>query len=399
MTARQCLRIGFIPLVDAAALFVAADMGFFAAEGLDVELAREVSWSNIRDRLAIGHYDAAHLLAPMAVASTLGLGHLKAPIVAPFNLALNGNAITLSLALRAELARAAEGDLADPSITARALAKVVAARAARGEEQLVFGMTFPFSTHNYQLRFWMAEGGIDPDEDVRLVVLPPPYMVESLARGQVDGFCVGAPWNSVAVAAGVGAILHFGCEIFAHAPEKVLALRQADAERDPACAQALTRACMKAAAFVAAHENRDAVAALLARPDRVGVEAATIKRTLEGTLPLGAGDSMRSDSGYLVVGDGLAGRPDPEQAAWLYAQMLRWGQARHTPEFLIAAKDVCRPAFFDSATGCAAPGEARPAGAFAGANFASRDIETYLASFAIGRKIAGEGAPSQCTSF
>ena len=126
-----------------------------------------------------------------------------------------------------------EGDILDPMVSAQALARVVAARKARGEEPLTFGMTFPFSTHNYHLRFWMAAGGVDPDEDVRLVVLPPPYMVESLQNGHVDGFCVGAPWNSVAVDLGIGHILHFVSEIFARAAEKVLGVRQRWAEENP----------------------------------------------------------------------------------------------------------------------------------------------------------------------
>ena len=198
MTA-QPLRIGFIPLVDAAALIVAVDKGFAAAEGLDVTLVREVSWSNVRDKLNIGLFDAAHLLAPVAIASSLGLGHVKVPIVASFNLGLNGNAITVSPALHAAIMSEIEGDPFDPMATALALARVVTARRQSGAEPLTFGMTFPFSTHNYQLRFWMAAGGVDPDEDIRLVVLPPPYMVDSLANGHVDAFCVGAPWNSVAV--------------------------------------------------------------------------------------------------------------------------------------------------------------------------------------------------------
>src|SRR5438552_5710137 len=189
------LHIGFIPLADATALLVAVDKGFTAQEGLDVELVREVSWSNIRDKLNIGLFDAAHLIAPVAIASSLGLGHVKVPIIAPFGLGVNGNAITVSPELQAASADAASGKLADPMVTARALARVVAERKQRGEEPLTFGMTFPFSTHHYQLRFWMA-AGLDRDDDVRLVVLPPPYMVESLASGQVDGFCVGAPWNS-----------------------------------------------------------------------------------------------------------------------------------------------------------------------------------------------------------
>ena len=210
MSADTRLRIGFIPLADATALLIAVDKGFTAAEGLEVELVREVSWSNVRDKLNIGLFDAAHLIAPVAIASSLGLGHVKVPIVAPFGLGVNGNAITVSPALYASIAAAADGNTSSiPLVSARALARVVANRKARGEEPLTFGMTFPFSTHNYHLRFWMAAGGVDPDEDVRLVVLPPPYMVESLANGHVDAFCVGAPWNSVAVDLGIGFILHF----------------------------------------------------------------------------------------------------------------------------------------------------------------------------------------------
>jgi two-component system, oxyanion-binding sensor len=190
------LHIGFIPLCDAAALIVAADRGFAAAEGLDVELVREVSWSNVRDKLNIGMFDAAHLLAPIAIASSLGLGHLRVPLIAPLALAVNGNAITVSPALHAALLAAADGDIAEPLVSARALARVVATRKAEGEEPLTFGMTFPFSSHNYTLRFWMAAGGVAPDEDVHLVVLPPPYMVQSLAKEQVDGFCVGGRGRS-----------------------------------------------------------------------------------------------------------------------------------------------------------------------------------------------------------
>src|SRR6185503_19758912 len=124
------------------------------------------------------------------------------------------------------------GDATDPMATALALARVVANRRKSGAEPLTFGMTFPFSTHNYQLRFWMAAGGVDPDEDVRLVVLPPPYMVDSLANGHVDAFCVGAPWNSVAVDLGVGHILHFVSDILVRAAEKVLAVRQSWSEKN-----------------------------------------------------------------------------------------------------------------------------------------------------------------------
>ena len=270
------LYIGFIPLVDASALIIAVDKGFTAAEGLDVTLVREVSWSNVRDKLNIGLFDAAHLLAPVAIASSLGLGHVKVPIVAPFNLGINGNAITVSPPLLADIQAEIEGDRYDPMATALALSRVVAKRRKIGAEPLTFGMTFPFSTHNYQLRFWMAAGGVDPDEDVHLVVLPPPYMVDSLANRQVDAFCVGAPWNSIAVDRGIGHILHFVSDILVRAAEKVLAIRQSWAEKNPEIVAALTRAAFRAAEFIEQPENRTEVARMLAHPERIGVDAEVI---------------------------------------------------------------------------------------------------------------------------
>ena len=311
------LRIGFIPLADAAALIVAVDKGFAADEGLDIELIREVSWSNIRDKLNIGVFDAAHLIAPIAIASSLGLGHIKVPIVAPFGLGMNGNAITVSRSLYAAIAAVADGNISDPMVTARALARVVATRKARGEGPLTFGMTFPFSTHNYHLRFWMAAGGVDPVEDARLVVLPPPYMVESLANKHVDGFCVGAPWNSVAVDLGIGFILHFVSEILARAVEKVLGVRASWAQENPEVLRRLVRAHHRAATFVEDTGNRDEVAAILAAPHRVGVAPDVIRRTLDGRMKITPDGSVRASERDLLIGRHGAMRPDAVQAAWL----------------------------------------------------------------------------------
>jgi NitT/TauT family transport system ATP-binding protein len=384
------LHIGFIPLVDAAALIVAVDKGFTAAEGLDVTLVREVSWSNVRDKLNIGLFEAAHLLAPVAIASSLGLGHVKVPITAPFNLGLNGNAITVSPALYAAIMGELAGDPLDPMATALALSRVVAARRKSGAEPLTFGMTFPFSTHNYQLRFWMAAGGVDPDEDVHLVVLPPPYMVDSLANGHVDGFCVGAPWNSVAVDLGVGHILHFVSDILVRAAEKVLAIRQSWAEKNPEVVAALVRAAFRAAEFIEQPENRGEIARILAQPERIGVDAGVIQRTLDGRLKISPDGTMRESSRYLLVGREAAARPDPVQAAWLYAQMVRWGQAAVSPEAVKTAQAVFRPDLYDAAlglSGLADPGRFGSIGAFAGPAFDPNDIEGYLASFTLLRRV------------
>lgn len=385
------LRVGFIPLVDATALLVAVDKGFAAQEGLDVELVREVSWSNVRDRLNIGQFDAAHLLAPVAVASSLGLGHFRAPLIAPFMLGINGNAITVTNALHAAIMAEAEGDAAAPAVTARALAKVVAKRKAAGQEPLTFGMTFPFSTHNYQLRFWMASGGIDPDEDIRLVVLPPPFMVESIVNGQVDAFCVGAPWNSVAVDLGVAHILHFVSEILERAAEKVLAMRADWAERNAGVVEALVRATGNAAQFAEEPAHRDEVAHLLSAPHRLGVAPEVILRTLQGRLKISPDGKIRSSSSYLMIGREGAARPDAVQAAWLYAQMVRWGQAPLSDALRDGAMGVFRADIYDRVLGPpVAPAATRPAdgvGAFAGPAFDAGDIPGHLAPWPVQRRM------------
>jgi NitT/TauT family transport system ATP-binding protein len=386
--ADNCLRIGFIPLCDATALIVAVDKGFTAAEGLDVDLIREVSWSNMRDKLNIGVFDAAHLIAPVAIASSLGLGHVKVPIVAPFALGINGNAITVSPALYASIAAAAEGNLTDPLVTARALGRVVATRKTRGHDPLTFGMTFPFSTHNYHLRFWMAAGGVDPDEDVRLVVLPPPYMVESLANKHVDAFCVGAPWNSVAVDLGIGFILHFVSEILPRAAEKVLAFQSRVAREHADMLARLVRAHARAAEFVEEVGNRDEVAAILAAPNRIGVAPEVIRRTLDGRLKVSPDGVTRTDANYLLIGRDGAGRPDPAQAAWLYAQMVRWGQAPLSDDMCRAAMGVFRPDLYDAAVGAAPAATGHINGridAFAGPAFDPGNISAHLSSWRIGR--------------
>jgi ABC-type nitrate/sulfonate/bicarbonate transport system substrate-binding protein len=377
------VQIGFIPLIDAAALIVAVEKGFTGAEGLDVTLVREVSWSNVRDKLNIGLFDAAHLLAPVPVASSLGLGHIKVPIVVPLNLSLNGNAITVSPALDAAIMAELEGDRFDPMATARALSRVVAARRRNGSEPLTFGMTFPFSTHNYQLRFWMAAGGVDPDEDIRLVVLPPPFMVGSIASGQIDAFCVGAPWNSIAVDRGVGRILHFGSDIMLRAAEKVLATRQQWAEKNPQSLAALVRALFRAAEFVEAPPNQNEVARILARSEYIGVDADVILRTLQGRLKIAADGTLRESNRYMLLAREDASMPDPMQAAWLYAQMVRWRQTAISPEALTLAQSVFRPDLYEAAFGRDSKRQPEPKaiGAFTGPAFDPNHIDAYFAAF------------------
>jgi NitT/TauT family transport system ATP-binding protein len=232
----------------------------------------------------------------------------------------------------------------------------------------------------------MAAAGVDPDEDVRLVVLPPPYMVDSLKSGHVDAFCVGAPWNSVAVDLGIGHILHFSSDILVRAAEKVLALRQVWADKNPGVVASLVRAAVKAADFIEHPENRTEAARILAQPDRIGVDAEVIQRTLDGRLKISPTGTVRESERYLLVGREGAGRPDPVQAAWLYAQMVRWGQTPLTPDGVKTAMAVFRPDLYDAALGHQHPAEAAaPIGAFVGPAFDPGNIRGHLEAFEVGR--------------
>ena len=246
-------------------------------------------------------------------------------------------------------------------------------------------MTFPFSCHNYHLRFWMAAGGIDPDEDVRLVVLPPPYMVDSLASRHVDGFCVGAPWNSVAVELGVGHILHFGYRNF-RARRRKRSWRCAQPGRRGSatmCSSAWSARCIERPTSSTNPDNLAEVVALLAAPHRIGVAPELIERTLKGRLRIAPDGNFRSDADYLLIGRKDVARPEPADAAWLYAQMVRWDQAPMSADLLAAAKACFRPDLYDSALGRTTKSSAVPAehiGAFTGPRFDADDVAAYLAA-------------------
>ena len=373
------IRAGFIPLVDAAVLIAAADRGFAANEGIDLELAREVSWANMRDKLNIGHFEAAHLLAPLAISESLDPG--RPPLRAPLVLSENGNSILFGDETFKALNTFAEGNLDDPRTSGAALRRLIAARAENGAGKLTFGMTFPFSSHNYLLRFWMAAAGIDPDEDVQLVVLPPPYMVDALTSSQVHGFCVGAPWPSVAVEAGIGHIVHFGTDIVSACPEKVLAVRSGWAEENADCLNRLARALIRATSWCANAENRDELSHLLAAPSRLNLPPYLIERSLAGRVQVDPSGRTRVDPRYLMLDSALT-RPDARAALWLYSQMVRWKQLPLDHKRIDAVTACFSPTVYDVALVSLTQ---RPLvndgiGAFAGPAFDPADIQGFLAA-------------------
>lgn len=325
------LRLGFIPLADCAPLAVAEALGFFAAEGLKVELAREVSWANIRDKVQVRLLDAAHMLGPMPLAASLGIGGKRSGMLAPMALNLNGSAITVSKALGAEMRRLDPDGAAKSPRTARSLARVIEQRRAVGAPLLAFAAVFPFSMHAYELRYWLAEAGIDPDRDVRLLFIPPPQMAARLSSRDIDGFCVGAPWNAVAEAEGAGEILIRAREFWPAGPDKVLGVSEAFAERDPEALQALLRALIRAAAWADAPENRPNLAELLSRPEYVGEPAEVLRR------------SLVESPDALVFHRWAANFPWLSHAAWFLAQMRRWGQIDPATNIAAVSPAIYRP--------------------------------------------------------
>ena len=311
----------FVPLVDCAVLVAAREHGFAEAAGLDLVLVKEPSWASLRDHLCLGHVDCAHALAPLPVAVTLGVGHVQVNCVAPFVLSRGGNAVTVSHALFAQLQdKLPDMAFANPAEAGRALAAVVKERSS----PLTLGMVFPFSNHNFDLRYWLAASGIHPDRDVRLVSIPPPLMVESLQAGLVDGFCVGEPWNSLAVARGLGKIVATQSQLFPRAVEKVLAMRMEFAE-DGGKAATLLQVLDAAAAWADEPANHAALASSLAQPAYLGLPQELIEPVLGGRLRLGAGREAY-DPDFLYFHRHAANAPREVDGLWAYAQMVRWGQ-------------------------------------------------------------------------
>ncbi len=320
------LTLGYVPLTDSAPLIVGVEKGFFAAEGLAVTLSREPSWSNIRDKLAVGLLDGAHILSGLLLAMAAGVGCVPVPTRTAHALGQNGNAITLSADLHASMVAADPQAMAERPLSARALRPVIDANRAAGLPPLAFGVVFSVANHAYQLRWWLAAAGIDPDRDVRLVTVPPPRMVASLTAGDIVGFCVGEPWNSLAVAEGVGRVAITGCELWNGGPEKVLGVLAAWADAHPNSHRAVIRALLAAQAWLDDPTNRTEAAARLADPRYLGVPQAVVERSLTGRFRYGPDDDVVSLPEFHRFHRGTAAFPWASHAQWLLAQMVRWGQ-------------------------------------------------------------------------
>lgn len=336
------VSVGFIPLTDCAPLVVAKEKGLFEKHGLRVSLSKETSWANIRDKVALGILDGAQMLAPMVLAMNCGVGPVRKAMVTALNLDLNGNAITVSIALYDEMCQLAPEQAACPATSALALAQVVQARRVAGRDPLVLATVFPTATHTYELRYWMASAGIDPDRDVRLVVIPPPQMPSRLSRGEIDGYCVGEPWNASAVEAGIGRTLITKYELWNNSPEKVLGVTHEWAEQHPGTHRALVMALLEAAQWLDVPAHRGEAAELLACAPYVQAPKAIVEMPMRGTYRYGLHEPARSHPDFNVFYRYAASFPWRSHAVWFLTQMVRWGQLALPVDFQAVARAVYR---------------------------------------------------------
>ena len=354
------LKFGFIKLTDMAPLAVAYENGYFEDEGLFVTLEPQANWKVLLDGVIDGQLDGAHMLAGQPLAATIGFG-TEAHIITPFSMDLNGNGITVSNEVWEKMKKNIPHDDAGKPIhpiSASALKPVVEEFAANGEA-FKMGMVFPVSTHNYELRYWLAAGGLKPgyyseenitgqiDADVLLSVTPPPQMPATLEAGTIHGYCVGEPWNQQAVFKGIGVPVITDYQIWKNNPEKVFGITKEFAEKYPNTTLAMTKALIRAAMWLDENNNanRPEAVEILSRAEYVGADYDVIANSMTGTFEFEKGDK-RDIPDFNVFFRYFATYPYYSDAVWYLSQMRRWGQiseAKSDEWYAEVAKKVYRP--------------------------------------------------------
>ena len=415
---KDTLKFGFIKLTDMAPLAIARELGYFEDEGLYVSLEPQANWKVLLDGVISGALDGAHMLAGQPLGATIGIG-TKAHIITPFSMDLNGNGITVSNAVWAAMKKhvplRADGKPVHP-IKADALRPVVEQYKNDGKP-FNMGMVFPLSTHNYELRYWLAAGGLNPGfyspldnggqimADVLLSVTPPPQMPATLEAGTILGYCVGEPWNQQAVFKKIGVPVIADYQIWKNKPEKVFGLTAEFATKYPQTTVAITKALIRAGMWLDADNNANRLKAvkILAQPNYVGADADVIANSMTGTFEYEPGDK-RAAPDFNVFFRYFATQPFYSHAIWYMTQMRRWGQiASGQPDswYDAVAKSVYRPdLYFAAAKLLVGEGKAKqpdflwssdgylpPNNAFIdGIEYDGRKPNAYLAKLSIGLK-------------
>ncbi len=369
------MNFGMIALTDCSPTVIAHEKGFFKKYGIDSTVSKLANWAAIRDALSNGETQATHMLIGMPLASTMGLlGSPKKPMVIPWLLNRNGQAITLKAELKGKVG-------ADP----KALKPFVEAAKAKGEP-MTFAMTFPPGTHAMWMRYWLGAGGINPDKDVALITIPPPQMVANMQVGKMDGFCVGEPWNARSIAEKIGFTALTTQDMWVNHPEKVCAFTEEFADKNPKTVKAVLKALHEASIWLDDLGNRPEQCEIVSRATYINCPKDLILGRLQGHLDYGDGRKIE-DKNYMIFSQRNCNYPQAKYATWWLSQFRRWGMVEGAPDYAGVAKKVMRADLYEEAmkeigyTHAGADG--KPETFFDGKTFDPADPETYAKSFEV----------------
>jgi nitrate/nitrite transport system substrate-binding protein len=331
------LRFGMIALTDCSPIVIAHEKGLFKKYGINSTVVKGASWAAIRDSLSNGDIQATHMLIGMPIASTMGLlGSPKKPMVIPWMLNRNGQSITLSNAYKGKVQADAKG------------LKPFVMEAKEKGQPLTFAMTFPPGTHAMWTRYWLASGGINPDKDVSLIVVPPAQMVANMKVGKMDGFCVGEPWNARTIADGIGFTAINTQDIWKDHPEKVCAFTAEFADKNPRTVKAVCKALHEASVWLDDLKNRPEQAELVSKATYINCAKELILGRLLGHYDYGDG-RKKEDPNYMIFSSRNCNFPQPKFAVWWLTQFRRWGMVPSAPDYQGVAKQVMRHDIYETA--------------------------------------------------
>ncbi len=374
------VRFGMIALTDCSPIVIAHEKGFFKKYGINSTVTKGASWAAIRDSLSNGDIQATHMLLGMPIASTMGLlGSPQVPMIAPWLLNRNGQAITLKADWKGKVA-------ADPKAI-----KPLADAAKKAGSPLTFAMTFPPGTHAMWMRYFLAAGGVNPDKDVSLVTIPPAQMVANMKIGKMDGFCVGEPWNARSIADGIGFTGITTQEIWKDHPEKVCAFKEEFALKNPKTVKAILKALHEASVWLDDMKNRPEQADIVSRATYINCPPEIILGRLQGHYDYGDGRT-KEDPNYMIFHDRNCNFPQPKYATWWLSQFRRWGFVPSAPDYAAISKRVMRFDIYEEAMkelGVTSGGlNNDPETLFDGVVFNPNDPETYAKSFKVHNMVA-----------
>jgi nitrate/nitrite transport system substrate-binding protein len=371
----QAIRFGIIALTDCSSIVMAHELGLFKKYGIESTISKEASWAVIRDRITLGENQATHMLLGMPYASTMGLlGSPQKPMIIPFYLNKNGQAITLTKALL------------EKGVKTPQQLKPLALEAKAKGEPMTFAMTFPPGTHAMWTRYWLGSGGINPDKDITLITIPPPQMVANMKVGKMDGFCVGEPWGARAIADGIGFTAITTQQMWRDHPEKVLAFTEEFAEKNPKTVKAILRAMLESSQYIDKMENRAHVAEVVSRPQYINTQKEAILGRMLGDYDYGDGRKEK-DPYYMTFFVRNTNFPLKSHGVWWLSQFRRWGMVKEPPDYKTLVNKVHRPDIFREVAkemGIAAPKEdMKKETLFDGVEFDPAKPEEYAKKFPV----------------